>query len=77
MRVGFRSTVSDPSLAAGNIAIERVGSLSHTAQKVGHIVHAISKMLRHPDCHLVVREIISKKLFEAVDVMDEMELRGI
>ena len=27
-------------------------------------------MLRHPDCHLIVREIISKELFEAVDVLN-------
>jgi len=35
-------------------------------------------MLRHPDCHLIVREIISKELFEAFDVLNvPMELRSI
>jgi DNA-binding XRE family transcriptional regulator len=54
--VSFGSTVSHSSLAVGNIAIERIGRLSHTAQKAGHIVccNAIPKMLRHPDCHLIV-----------------------
>jgi len=72
IRVSFGSTVSHSSLAVGNIAIERIGRLSHTAQKVGHIVrcNAIPKMLRHPDCHLIVQEIISKELFEAVDVLN-------
>ena len=70
--VSFGSTVSHSSLAVGNIAIERIGWLSHTAQSVGPIVccNAIPKMLRHPDCHLIVREIVSKELFEAVDVLN-------
>jgi hypothetical protein len=41
-------------------------------QKVGHVVrsYAIPEMLRHPDRHIIVREIISKKLFEAVNVLN-------
>jgi hypothetical protein len=68
----FPSTVSDPPLAIGDIAVERIGGLSHTAQKVSHIVRcdAIPKMLRHPDRHIIVREIISKKLFQAVNVLN-------
>ena len=44
--VSFGSTVSHASLAVGNIAIERIGRLSHTAQKVGHIVCC----KRYPKC---------------------------
>ena len=67
------------AFAVGDIAIERIGRLPHTAEEVGHIVGCDTKSetLRHPNRHIIVREIISKKLFEAVDVMDEMELRGI
>ena len=70
--VSFGSTVSHSSLAVGNIAIERIGRLPHTVKKGRDDVrrNAISKMLRHPDRQLVVREIFSNKLFEAVDVLN-------
>jgi hypothetical protein len=72
IQLGFRSAVSNPPFAIEDIAIERIGRLPHTVKKVGHVIrcNAISKMLRHPDRHLVVREIISKKLFEAVGVLN-------
>jgi hypothetical protein len=68
----FPITVSNPALAIGDIAIERIGRLSHTVQEIAHIggCYAKPKMLRHPDRHIIVREIISKKLFEAVNVLN-------
>jgi hypothetical protein len=69
---GFRSAVSNPPFAVGNIAIERIGRLPHTVKKGRDVVRcdAISKMLRHPDRQLVVRKIFSNKLFETVDVLN-------
>jgi hypothetical protein len=71
-QLGVRSAVSNPPFAVGNIAIERIGRLPHTIKKGRDVVrcNAISKMLRHPDRQLVVREIFSNKLFEAVDVLN-------
>jgi hypothetical protein len=40
-------------------------------QEVVHIVgcNPESEVLRHPDRHLIIREIITKKLLEVVDVL--------
>jgi hypothetical protein len=66
------STMSNAPLTVGDIAIERIGRLSHTAQKVAHIggCNTKSKVLRHPDRHLIVREIITKKLLEVIEVLN-------
>ena len=63
--------MSSPPLAVGDIPIERIGRLSHTVQEVVHIVgcDTESEVLRHPDRHLIIREIITKKLLEVVDVL--------
>ena len=63
--------MSSPPLAVGDIPIERIGGLSHTVQEVAHIVgcNTESEVLRHPDRHLIIREIITKKLLEVVDVL--------
>ena len=67
----IRCAVSSPPLAVGDIAIEPIGRLSHTAQEVAHIVgcNTASEVLRHPERHLIIREIITKKLLEVVDVL--------
>jgi len=67
----IRSAVSSPPLAVGDIPVESVGRLSHTVQEVVHIVgcNPESEVLRHPDRHLIIREIITKKLLEVVDVL--------
>ena len=60
IQVCVRSTVNPP-LAVGDISIERIGRLSHTAQEAAHIggCDTKSKVLRHLDRHLIVREIIT------------------
>ena len=57
----IRSAVSSPPLAVGDIPIERIGRLSHTVQEVVHIVgcNTESEVLRHPDRHLIIREIVT------------------
>ena len=71
IQLSHRSTVSNSPLAVGDIAIERVGGLSHTAQEVADIAGCNTKpeVLRHPNRHLIIREIITKKLLEVVDVL--------
>ena len=63
--------MSGPPFAVGDIAIEPIGRLSHTVQEVVHIVgcNTESEVLRHLDRHLIIREIITKKLVEVVDVL--------
>ena len=63
--------MSNPPFAVGDIPIERIGRLSHTVQEVVHIVgcNTESEVLRHPDRHLIIREIITKKLLEVLDVL--------
>jgi hypothetical protein len=63
--------VSSPPLAVGDIPIERIGRLSHTVQEVAHIVgrNTESEVLRHHDRHPLIREVITKKLLEVVDVL--------
>jgi hypothetical protein len=72
IQLDVRSAVSNSPFAIGDIAIERIGRLPHTVKKLGHVIrcNSISKMLRHPARHLVVREIFSKKFFEAIDVLN-------
>ena len=67
----IRSAESSPPLAVGDIPIERIGRLSHTVQEVAHIVgcNTESEVLRHSDRHLIIREVITKKLLEVVDVL--------
>jgi hypothetical protein len=62
--------VPNTPFAVGDIPIERIGRLSHTVQEVVHIVgsNTESEVLRHLDRHLIIREIITKKLVEVVDV---------
>jgi hypothetical protein len=47
--------------------------VSHTVQKIAHIggCDTKSKMLRHPDRHIIVRKIISQKLLKAVNVLND------
>ena len=70
--LSLRSTVSNSPLAVGDIPIERIGRLSHSVQEVAHIVgrNTETEVLRHPDCHLIIREIIAKKLVKVVDVLN-------
>jgi hypothetical protein len=60
-----------PVCGRGDIPIERIERLSHTVQEVVHIVgcNTESEVLRHLDRHLIIREIITKKLVEVVDVL--------
>jgi hypothetical protein len=71
IQLSVRSTVSNAPFAVGDIPIERIGRLPHTVQEIVHIVgcDTESEVLRHPDRHLIIREIITKKLLEVVDVL--------